>query len=188
MQFKQFVNEMTFSAGQQDFHKDPDFADSKRVGEFNGFEISQNNNFFFILKDKKLAGWVKISTSPHGEVIEAIRILPEFRRQHLAENFLFWLKSYLKKNIIFGDTMSDDAILWLKWLASTGRFSIFWLNIRTGEKHFYDGDKDNKTLKPYRHQLEPTDWRVLFEAYRGDFFQRKYPEWNELGATTDLFS
>lgn len=184
--FKKFI-EMTFSAGKQDFHADPDASGAEVVGKFNGFEIKQSKNYFFILSKNELVGWIKTSDSPYGEVIDAIRISPQYRRQHLAENFLFWIKSYLKKSIVFGDAMSDDAILWLKGLSNSGRFKIFWLNIKTGVRHPYNSEKDSRAIQPYRSQLEPTDWRIFVEAYNGNFFINKYHEWNSLGAITDLF-
>jgi hypothetical protein len=187
MNFKKFF-EMTFSAGKQDFSLDPDIADSWTIGNFNGFDIRFRDGYFFIIRDGQLAGWMKTSPSSYGEVIEAIRVLPEFRRQHLAENLLFWVKSYLKKSILFGDTMSDDAISWLKGLTATGRFKIYWLNIETGERHPYNGAMDGRLYEPYRSQLSPTAWRVFLEAYNGDFFLNKYSEWNTMGAITDLFA
>jgi len=60
----------------------------------------------------------------------------------------------------------------------SGRFKIYWLNIKTNEKKEYNLDEDNSKLEPYRSLVDVTDWRLFIERYQGDFFKNKYDEWN----------
>jgi hypothetical protein len=184
MNFKDFLHEMTFSAGQQDFAYEPDFSQAQKIGELNGYDILHNDLGYCLSKDGKVYTWILIQ----GEEIQAVRTIPEARKQHLAENLLFWLKSYLNKSLVFGRVMSNDAIAWIKMLANSGRFNMFWLNIKTKERQPYNSAEDRPNLKPFRSLATATDWRVFIEAYDGDFFHKTYSEWNKLKAVTDLFA
>ena len=183
MNFKDFF-EMTFSSGKQDFSYNIDFSKANKVGNFNDYDILQYENSYGLSKNNQIYCWIIIKNNE----IYGIRTIPEARREHLVENLLFWIKSYLNKGLFIGDTMSDDSIEFIKNIAKSARFKISWRNIKTGEAHMYKPEEDYNNLKPYRSLMGITDWRLYIESYEGDFFKKKYNEWNEMKVTIDLFA
>ena len=182
--------EMVFSAGSQDFDWNPDFPNSEVIGHVNGHNIvyftSNNKNYYGMTSDT-IKAWLITTSIEIGEEIQSMRTLPEYRKENLMNNLLFWLKSYLRKTLIMCDTMSNDDIAFIKHLSYSGRFKINWYNLKTKESIPYDGSVDHSGLSPYRGKIEPTDWRIVLEGNGSDWFREKMKEWDETGLKSDFF-
>jgi hypothetical protein len=168
--FKNFYDEMVMSVGEQDFSMDPDFTEAKKIVQIGNYDILRLQNgiqdCYAISIDQQVCSWIILRPYGNMEQIHSVRTLPQYRRQHLADNLLIWLTGNIDKDIISSDIMSDDAIEWRKFLSKSGRIAQYWLNIKTGEEHEYNPDLDNADLKPYRSRL-PTDWRLVIRKNTG---------------------
>jgi GNAT superfamily N-acetyltransferase len=170
MNFKKYA-EMTMSAGELSFTM-PDFSHAEHIGDYENYKILhykyQISDVYGIAETNsdKPIGYLQTIPSeiPDVEKINQIFVEPQFRNQNIMKKLFFFLKSWLKKSFIMGEIQSKDSQNFIKSLANTLRFPMFWINVKTKEKHEYDPSKDNFNLQPYRSMLEPTDWRILIEG------------------------
>lgn len=90
---------------------------------------------------------------------------------------MWFLKDQEGLTFIDNGMQSEDGINFIKSLAKSERFKIFWFNIKSKERVEYDAEKDNKYNKPYRDLAYKTDWRILIEGNEEPTFPRyRIPE------------
>jgi hypothetical protein len=181
MNFKNYL-EITMSAGQL-FFTMPYFSKAIHVGDMENYRVlsfKHTNLTYYGLEDKpKPQGFITklfkkpkckmicfISTAPKGEFEEILEVytIPEFQRKQFATKLIFFLKSYLQKSFLMGNVQGESGQTLVKSLSRTGRFTMMWLNIETGERHDYDFRTDNANSQPYRSRAEPTKWQILIEG------------------------
>jgi hypothetical protein len=176
MEFKDWLNE-TLTVGGLNFEM-PDFSQAKHIGDVGGGENKilhyeyGGTNVYGITVDDKVVGYLQtmfkeILGKPYEE-IKQIYVEPQFRGRNLMLKLLFFVKSYLKKSFVGGEVQSQDGQGFIRSLARTKRFPMFWFNTETGERHPYDPVADYKIIQPYRGALEPTVWRVLIEGLNNE--------------------
>lgn len=174
MNFKKYM-EMTMSAGQL-FFTMPDFSKATHIGDTENHKIlhyeHQGTNVYGIAVDDKPMGYLQtmskiISNEPVEEILK-IYVESQFRGQNLMKKLIFFLKSWLNKSFLMGRVQSQDGQKLIQSLAKTQRFPIFWLNIKTGEKHPYEFGKDHANAQPYRSFEKPTDWQILIEGLKNN--------------------
>jgi hypothetical protein len=188
--FKEYLSEMTMSYNQDSFLSMQDFSNAKHIGDLGYRKIlyKQINglDFYAITEENpnKLPDhnnpvcWLQVQNqNVLGKDYLQLRNIfteKEFRGKNYGKNLLFFLRNVEEKSFIFGDTQSELGQLFVRSVAKSGRFPMFWINVKTGEKHEYDFEKDNKNIKPYRSSLEPTDWQIISEGLYGKSFLSRF--------------
>lgn len=154
------------SAGQINLQM-PDFSQAQHIGDTENHKIlhyeHNGTNIYGITVNDQPKGYLQTIPKGEYEEVNQIYVEPQFRGQHLAHKLFFFLKSYLGKSFLMGNVQSKDGQAFIQSIAKTGRFTMFWLNTKTGEKHPYDVTQDQFNLDPYRSLAEPTDWQILVE-------------------------
>jgi hypothetical protein len=167
MSFKEFI-EMTLSYGEMPDLPFPDFSDATHVGDIEQHKIIKKNNYYAITVNNNPVAYLQLNTKEiNNQIFDELNIIyttPEFRGQNLMKKLVFFLKNSLQKSIMFGREQSKAGQGFIRSLSNSGRFPMYWLNVKTGEKQPYNSTEDHFSLKPYRSVSEYTDWRIIIET------------------------
>lgn len=174
MDFRNFLDEMTMSYGKMQDFPFPDFSDAQHVGDIEHSKIlyKQLNglDIYAITADDTEKPVCYIQTQPQNIQgmnflnINFVQTLPEFRGKNFAKKLVFFIKTHLKQHLLFGDRQSRLGQIFIQSIAKTKRFDMFWINVKTGEQHPYDYEKDHFSLHPYRGLGDTTDWQIMIES------------------------
>ena len=187
MDFRAF-SEMTMNFGQA-YYDMPDFTNATHIGDIEHNKILykkiNNKDYYIITINDKPTCFAQVEPIEINGInysyLRNIFTKEQYRKQKLAKKLLFFLRNIEKKSIILGDKQSKLGQEFNKSVAISGRFPLFWLNIKTEEKHPYEPEKDNFTLKPYRSLQEPTDWVMMIEGTQKNWMSRFLSESPENG-------
>lgn len=92
-----------------------------------------------------------------------IHTLTDSRKDNMGKRLVFFIKNQENLSLIDYGYQSKLGIDFLKSMGDTGKYTMFWYNIKTNEKQPYDHKIDNKDNAPFRAPIS-TDWRILIEG------------------------
>lgn len=158
----------------------PDFTGAEYIGDVEQNKILHKNiigfDYYVITIDGKPVCFIQTQSKAilGKDYLEIENVFTEepYRGKNLAKKLLFFLRNVEKKSFVMGDKQSKLGQDFIKSISKTSRFPMFWLNIKTNEKHPYNHDADYFTLKPYRSLEKPTDWVVIIEGTEKDWMSR----------------
>lgn len=122
-------------------------ADATEITKFEGgqFALLKKDSHYFIKKNDKLVGWLKLGSTTVGAhkyyTFDSVYILPEYRRTRALVLLLYGVKELLNTPIIVDGPLFADGEDLLNTAARRGRFRFSIVDKKTGEKTPYDASK-----------------------------------------------
>lgn len=158
----------------------------KLIGHQDGYDVvyakgNSNSEHYYGLKDEKgdiitillLVNHTPIDNKSTKE-FKFIHTKESRRGESMSKRLLFFVKHHEGSSLIDYGMQSDMGVNFLKSLAKTQRYNIFWYNVKTKEKQPYNYTTDEKGKPPFRSTVTQTNWRILIEKDESPIMERFY--------------
>jgi hypothetical protein len=187
------INEMTISAGnlrpQLEHYLtvlEPIIITGRKIGNIEKLDVYfmqyENSDYYGIYDNEQLACFLQ------GKVINEFKTFGKtfamdnritasnYTGQRLSFKMFLFLKIHEKLNLLFGNVQSKDSRPGMKKIYDWGKFTMSWVNMKTGEKREYTPDSEDE----FRSNKKPTGWQIMLESEEADWlgFSRWYDPTN----------